>query len=131
MKTIKLKASDSVHRDIARLFIGQKIYFPSGEPSKLIGVSDNFIINPHLDNISVMNFDEITIPLDSPMELRMALGTSIKLECKGWFDREGWIEVSCDTDLFYIVKFNKTAETKIETRLSIPWLKSIGVEIGE
>lgn len=149
MTKIILKASDPLHRDIARLFIGQEIE----EDFWLNGIDDNPSKESFLCRMidaydyTTLEFErEITIDLDStPMDLRMALGTDIVFRS---VDKYGHIVVgqvirvsndpitSVGSEIVSIMESTKiyknfNADGETEIKLSIPWLKSKGIEVIE
>lgn len=137
MTNIKLKASDPLHRDIARLFVGQWVGYECISPmqGKLVGV---FINSMNLTRFSVGSvfLKKITIDLDStPMDLRMALNTGIKFEVYADGGEDG--DFYCRSDRLSAVDNEGQIEIQSEwvnpdeIKLSLPWLKSKGIEVIE
>jgi hypothetical protein len=117
---ITLKANNEIHRQIAKMFVGIWVGFPTNNIKGLFQFVDRdyFLISGEM-------FDEITIDLsEAEMDLRLAIGTRIEflgygvlLACDdvwGYFDRE----------------FEETCLLR-NLKLSTDYLDRIGVEVEE
>ena len=123
---VTLKASNEAHRQIIMLWVGQKvegIY-------KIYGATEcGFVVDVYQTGFKSMS--EITISLDTPMDLRLALGTNIEFEnihgTKGLIIEciRNYEEVLC-----YSVGCYGHFVTK-DIKLSTNYLEQVGAKVEE
>ena len=119
---VTLKASNEAHRQIARLFIGQEVQ--CGRPNILQGVTPKNLFAIYTEFQTVEQVYTITISLDTPMDLRLALGTDIEFE---EFDEHSglWLIGLDDADLF------ECWTNKVKTKISTSYLERVGAKVED
>lgn len=131
---ITLKADIKSHRDIARLFVGQIVEVDSSShlpQLELIGIEKNRCSKGNFGFVVDYSFgdyiQQITISLDTPMDLRMALGTDIEFE-----QNDSNLGRLADLKSSLIPGFSLNYHNnRDEIKLSTEYLKSVGVEVAE
>ena len=135
---ITLDASIKEHREIAELFRGSKIghskavFKRIGPTAYLLGVdhikggfwSDEFLDrHPFRANKIIIDLDQ------AQMDLRMALGTGIKLKYLDEYGSDSWWAI-CDSDKMKFTLYSEINEgIDHKIKLCPDYLKLVGVEV--